>query len=340
MTRLLFIFALIIGLVFWGCGEQPEADGNGNGAEDTGEITDSGDETGDSGEEPVDRGDDTVTSMAFDLETPDLAVGQWIEYGVDEMTEIITFSVVDTEMNQGTECYWIQISGPGFVGQVLVDPAGLDVAMEDYQDQFGEFVVDPAAYIRENMSDAQGMANMFGNEESIDMALTFIKAIRIIKFEQQGMIMAIDLVGVPEFLEGMMDDPAFQEQFQQGFMQGFDDEGGQEGLNEIIAELDNMEFDFTETTEILPSGDEIDGIEFSIRHPEGEIVAVISNELPLIPLAYASVTGFEDNESHSIQVRGFGFSGAENLLPGEAAQTIPAMMFLQGMEQQMSGGMN
>jgi len=341
MTRLLFILTLIIGLAFWGCGEQPEADG-GDGGTDTGEVTDTGQEPGDGDvEEPGDGGADTGStgSADFAMETPDLAVGQWIEYGADDMEETITFAVVDTEMNQGTECYWVQISGPGFVGQILVDPAGLKVAFEGYNEEFAAFAADPSGYIRENMSDAQGMANMFGDEESMDIALDLIRAIRVIKFEQQGMVMAIDLAGVPEFLEGMMEDPAFQEQFQQGFMEGFNAEGGQEGLNEIMDELDSMDFGFEETTEVLPGGQEIDGMEFTISHPEGEIVAVISDELPLVPLAYAGITGFEDGESHSIQVRGFGFSGAENLLPGPADQTIPAMMFLQGMENQM-GGMN
>ena len=150
------------------------------------------------------------------------------------------------------------------------------------------------------------------------------------------MVMAIDLAGVPEFLEEMMDDPAFQEQFQQGFTQGSEGEGGQEGLDEIMAELDDMQFGFTDT-DVDVAGNRIHGLEFTIEHPEGVVEAVLSSELPIVPLAYAEVTSLEDNETHFVEVRDYGFSGAENLLPGEPAQTLPAMMFLQGMQQQMGG---
>ena len=336
MTKLLFVLVMIIGMVLSGCGEQPgTADEGDSQGTDAGEVT--ADESGDS--DVVDReADDSEESGAasaiLDLETPDLAVGQWIEYGVDDIQETVTLSVVATEQNQGTECYWVQVSGADFVAQILIDPSGLNVALEGYEETLDEFITDPAAYIRENMADAEGMADVFGNEESMDMALDFIRAIRMIKFDQQGMIMAIDLQGVPEFLEEMMEDPSFKDQFQQGFAEGFTEEGGQEGLNEFLSELDNMEFAATET-EVEAGGQTVKGLEFSIIHPEGEIVAVISSELPLIPLAYAGVVGFEDNESHSIQVRGFGFDGAENLMPGEPAQVIPAMMFLQGMTAQM-----
>lgn len=330
MMRLLFVLVMIIGLAFSGCGEQPEADGGGDSeGGDTGEVA-GGDDAGD-------EGGSEAASAILDLETPELAVGQWIEYGADDIQQTLIISVVATEENQGTECYWVQLSTDDFTAQILVDPIGLDVAFEGYEEKFGEFMVDPAAYISENMSDATGMADMFGNDESMNMALDFIRAIRMVKFEQQGMVMAIDLAGVPDFLEGMMDDPAFKEQFQQGFAEGFSEEGGPEGLDEVLSELDNMDFDMTET-EVNAGGQTVKGMEFSIFHPKGELVAVISSELPLVPLAYASVVSLEDDESHFIQVRGFGFEGAENLLPGEPTQTIPAMMFLQGMDQQMGAG--
>jgi len=341
MSKLLFIVVMVIGLAFFGCGEQAEeADGGDNG--DNGEVIDdsNGDDSVDNdGDDPVDDAgnddadDQDIASIAgFDLDTPELAVGQWIEYGADEINETVTLSVVGSEVNQGTECYWVQISGDAFVAQMLVDAEGLEDAMDGYEDQFGTFAADPAAYIRDNMSDAGGMADLFGNEESMDMAIDLISAIRIVKFEQQGMIMAVDLAGVPEFLEEMMDDPEFQEQFTQGFEQGFNAEGGQEGLDTIIDELDRMQFNMNETT-VDVAGNSMRGMEFSITHPEGEMEAVLSSELPLVPLAYAEVSG--DGETHFIEVRGYGFSGAEDLLPGEPAQTIQAMMFLQGMQQQM-----
>jgi len=327
MSRLFLLAMMIIGLGLFGCGEQAGEAGNGeaDGDADGGEvIEDNGGDTGDSGQSGTDGG--------FDFSTPELAVGQWIEFGADQMSQTVTISVVDSETNQGTECYWVQISTEGFVGQVLVDPEGLEEAMAGYEEQFGEFSADPAAYIRGNMADASGMANMFGNEESMEMALQFIRSIRMVKFENQDMVMAIDLVGVPEWLEGMIQDPAFQEQFQQGFVQGFNAEGGQQGLNTIMEELDSIDFDFRETDAEV-AGNRIEGMEMSMVHPEGTISVMLSSELPIIPLAYAEVS--DAGENHFVEVRGYGFSGAENLLPGPPAQTIQAMMFLQGMEQQM-----
>ncbi|MBN2586886.1 MAG: hypothetical protein JXR55_06305 [Candidatus Fermentibacteraceae bacterium] len=322
---------MIIGLAFFGCGEQAEEVGNGDGADggSTGDVTeDGGEHAGGTGGD----GGERVAVQGFDFETADLEVGQWIEFGADNLPQTVKISVVGTEMNQGTECYWIQISTADFVGQVLVDAEGLETAMADYEDQFGEFAADPAAYIRENMSDATGMANMFGNEESMSMAIEFVRALRMVKFEQQGMVMAVDLAGVADWLEDMMQDPAFQDQFQQGFAQGFNAEGGQEGLDTIISELDNIDFTFEET-EVDVAGDNMRGLEFGIAHPEGSVSVVLTSELPILPLAYAEISG--DGENHYVEVRGYGFSGAQDLLPGAPAQTIQAMMFLQGMEQQM-----
>ena len=353
MKKLLLIAVMILSLAIFGCGEQAEEGGNGGG--DNGEVmddggdsgnggdshdADSGENGGDDAEEPEDRdsdeGEERGNVSGFDFETPEMEVGQWIEYGADGMPQILQLAVVGTEMNQGDECYWVQISMDDFVGQVLVDAEGLEQAMETYEDQFGEFTADPETYIRENMAGADGMADMFGSDENMDMAIEFIKAVRMVKFQQQGMVMAVDLAGVPEWLEEMMGDPAFQENFQQGFTQGFNAEGGQEGLDTIMEELDNMNFNF-EMTEVDVAGSTVSGMEFSISHPEGSMEAVISSELPILPLAYAEVTG--DGETHYVNVRGFGFDGAENLLPGEPAQTIQAMMMLQGMQQQMGSGM-
>lgn len=337
MSRLFLVLAMIIGLAFLGCGEQADEAGNGVDGDNGDVVTDgNGDDSTDgdvNGHDTDEVHDDDIAAISgFDMDTPDMAVGQWIEYGADNMPETLTLSVVGSEMNQGTECYWVQISVSGFVAQMLIDADGMDEAMEGYEDQFGTFAADPAAYIRENMSDVTGMADMFGNEENMEMALEFISAIRIVKFEQQDMIMAIDLIGVPEFLEEVMEDPAFQEQFQQGFEQGFNADGGQEDLDEIMAELDNLQFSMSETT-VDVAGSRVDGVEFSVVHPEGQAEAVISSELPLVPIAFASVTS--DGETHFIEVKGYGFSGAEDLLPGAPAQTVQAMMFLEGMMSQM-----
>jgi hypothetical protein len=317
---------MVIGLAFFGCGEQADQAGNGGDNGETVSDSNGDDAHGDDGDHEV------VSIEGFDLDNPEMAVGQWIEYSADDLGETLTISVVGTETNQGTECYWVQISTTDFVAQLLVDAEGMENAMGDYKDQFGTFVADPAAYIRENVSDAGNMAEMFGSEENMDMAIELIGAIRIVKYDQQGMVMAIDLAGVPEFLEEMMDDPAFKEQFQQGFTQGFEAESGQEDLDKFMDELDNMQFSMNETS-VDVAGSTIQGMEFTIVHPEGEAEAVLSSELPLIPIAYAKVSS--DGETHFVEVKGYGFSGAENLLPGEPAQTIQAMMFLQGMQSQM-----
>jgi len=349
MSKILFILVMIMGLAVFGCGEQPDqsadtaADSGDAGVDADSHESGSGD-TEDSGDRTearvVDedssdrRGDRTAVAGTFDLSTPELSVGQWIEFGADDLRETVTISVVGTEVNQGDECLWVQLSGPDFVAQILMDPSGLDIAMEGYQEQMDVFFADPAAYIRDNMADAEGMAGMMSNEDGMEMALEFVKAIRMVKFDQGGMAMAIDMTGVPEFLEEMMSDPSFQDTFQEGFMQGFNEEQGQEGLDEIMTELDNMDFAF-EAASVEAGGSQVEGIEFSLNHPDVEVTVVFSSELPIIPLAYASFFSAEDNESHTVEVRGFGFSGAENLMPGEPAQVIPAMMFLQGMTQQM-----
>jgi len=332
MSKLLFIVVMVIGLAFFGCGEQADqADNGGDSGEAVSHDVNNGEDSG----ETVSHGDTeshgTAGSMDFDLNTPEMAVGQWIEYGADTYSGTLTISVVGTEINQGTECYWVQLEASDFVAQLLVDPAGIENAMGDYKDQFGTFVADPAGYIRENMSDSGNMADMFGSSENINMAIELISAIRMVKYDQQGQIMAIDLAGVPEFLTNLMQDPSIQEQFKQGFEQGFNSGDGQENLDTIISELDNMQFNMNET-DVDVAGNTLHGMEFSIVHPEGEAKVVISSELPLIPLAYAEITG--DGETFSIEVRGYSFSGAENLLPGEPAQTLPALMFLQGMQQQ------
>lgn len=347
MSRIFLISMMLLGIAFFGCGDQAEEGATGETMEDgNGEAVDGGDgeviEEGD-GEDTGDLSDEggpqegRIAAMgAFDLTTPAMAVGQWIEFGADNMPQTLRISVVGSEVNRGTDCYWVQLSVDDFVGQLLVDPEGIELAMAGYEEQFGDFAADPVSYIRDNMSDAEGMANLMGSGENMETALELVRAVRMVKFEQQGTVMAVDLAGVADWLEEMMQEPAFQEQFQQGFTQGFDAEGGQEGLNTIMEELENVDFGFSET-DMDVAGQNLSGMELIVEHPDGSLRAVISPELPLVPLAYAEASG--DGETHFVEVRGFGFSGAQDLLPGAPAQTIQAMMFLQGMEQQM-GGMN
>ncbi len=269
-----------------------------------------------------------LVSLSWVVEIPEMAIGQWIEYGANNLSETLTISVVSSETNQGTECYWIQISVTDFVGQILVDPESMKTAMESYEQQLGAFVADPEAYIRNNMHDTSSTSNLFFNEESMYIVFKFISAVRMIKFEQQGQLMAIDFAGVPEFLEEIMSDSLFKKQLQQTLTQSFNAEGGQEGLDTIIAELENMQFSMIET-DVDVAGTSISSVEFSIVHPEVKVEVVLSSELPLIPFAYGGFAG--PGGTSFIEVRGYGFSGTENLLPGEPAQIIQGMMILQGM---------
>lgn len=323
MPRLYLVLVLVLGLFLFGCGEQPEQGAGGEAGEAGGEVTEPGDEPGEGGS----TGGEISGGEGIGLDSPDLEVGQWIAYGVDDEPQEVTFGVLSSETFEGTECLWIQIDWGESAAQMLVDPAVLSEAFDSYSMVAETFLEDPAQYIRDNMGDTAGMSAMFTNEENMENALEFISAFKMLKFDQGGgQILALDLSGVPDALETMMEDPNFSQSFEQGFESGMAQ--GEADMDEILAEIDRIDFGW-DPTEMDVQGTAVHGYEFSMIHPEGGIEVVISDELPVIPLAYAKVTETESGEEHFLEVRGFGFDGVENKLPGEPVQTMDAAMFLQ-----------
>ena len=107
MSRFLMILVLVLGLAVFGCGEQAsDANGDGDQTEDvtsdTGDTGDTGD-TSDTGDVPVGLSSD------IDFQCPELAVGQWVEYGVSDETGKAIISVVAEEEFDGVNCLWVQI---------------------------------------------------------------------------------------------------------------------------------------------------------------------------------------------------------------------------------------
>jgi hypothetical protein len=321
MYRFMAILGLVFAVVLFGCGEPAQE--AGSGTHGSGDVTDndSGDvdveDTGD-----IDTGDSgTALTGDFDFETPDLAVGQWVTYGVSDETGTVTLSVVGEENFEGADCLWLQLEGDDFVAQVLVDPAGLETAMAGYQDEFGRFLADPADYLRTQVGSGD-MGSMLMNEENIDKSMSFIRALKMVKFDNDGMVMALDLTGVADMLEPYLSDPGMLES-------GLGiPETGQPDMEEFIAELDNITFSSGETV-IMIAGNSLDAWQFSMSHPEGEIVFTLSDDIPILPIASISVAGNNQGESGSLLVTDFGFSGAVSRL-GDPVQVIDASLFLQG----------
>lgn len=322
MPRLYLVLVMVLGLFLFGCGEQPEQGAGGEAGEAGGEVTESG-EGGPGGGELSGGGG------GIGLDAPELEVGQWITYGVDDEPQEVTFGVLSSETFEGTECLWIQIDWGESAAQMLVDPAVLSEAFDSYSMVAETFLEDPAQYIRDNMGEAGDMSAMFTSEENMENALEFISAFKMIRVDQGGgQILALDLSGVPDALETMMEDPNFSQSFEQGFQSGMAE--GEADIDEIMAELDRIDFGW-DPAEVDVQGTSVAGYQFSMVHPDGGVEVVISDELPVMPLAHAKVTDNQSGEEHVLEVRGFGFDGVEDKLPGEAVQTMDAAMFLQMM---------
>jgi len=324
MYRFIAILGLVFAVVLFGCGEPSQE--AGTDTHETGEATDvTGDDTGDvdvEDNEDIDT-DDNEMALAgdFDFETPDLAVGQWVTYGVSNETGTVTLSVVGEENFEGVDCLWLQFEGDDFVAQILVDPAGLETAMAGYQDEFGRFLADPADYLRTQVGSGD-MGSMLMSEENVDKSMSFIRALKMVKFDNDGMVLALDLTGVADMIEPYLSDP---EMLTSGL--GIP-ETGQPDMEGFIAELDNITFSAGET-DVMIGGNTLDAWQFSMSHPEGEIVFTLSDDIPILPIASISVAGTGEGDSGSLFVVDFGYSGAVSKL-GDPAQVIDASLFLQG----------
>lgn len=343
MRRTALILLMALAIVLFGCGQEqggegePEEAGEAVEGQTTEGETEEGEESGGTEEGGEDEGDE-VESVASEIFTsPELEVGQWITYGVDQEAGELTIGVLSEEAFEGTSCLWIQFSTPEGAAQLLVDPDALETAMNSYTGEATEFFGDPQAYITENMPEGD-MSAMFAASENRQKFLDLIGALKMLRIDQGGgNILALDLSGVPEAIAPLMEDSAMQEQFQTGMAQG-----DAPNMEEVMAELDRMSFEAGET-EVEVSGEMLSGNRFFISHPEGEAEVIFSSELPIIPLAYARVETVDEGEEHYIEARGFGTDGVENLLPGEPVQTMDAAMFIQmaasqGGQMQQQGG--
>ena len=313
MTKITVMLAVLLAVFAFGCagqGDPAPVDGNG-------ETTENG--------EAIEAGNDSSSdevSVSYEFTAPE--VGQWIAYSVDGAEGGFKLSIVAEEDYQGGPCLWYQIEIDGeAVAQVLVDPSIVEELVAVSGVYMDEFIADPAAYIRDNLPEDGSFMN---NEDAVENMMLFLRAIKQVKLMQGEQLMLLDMAGVPELVEQMIaDNPEMLEQSMQ-----FDAEDSE--LEEFMTKLENAEFSMEE---IEDNG--LDCIQYTMSHPEeGSMVAIISMELPILPIMQASaVPNDPEDEGGMISVTGFGYDGAENLMTQAPDQTMPVAMMLQGMASQM-----
>jgi hypothetical protein len=304
MTAL--IIALILAIFAFGCGEE----GNDPApAGDSGDTTDTGDDNGTTGDADV---------ADFNYTAPE--VGQWIAYGVEGEEGEFKLSIVAEE--EGCLWYQIEVNGEA-VAQVLIDQALLGQLIELSGAKMDEFVADPVAFMEANMPED---GNVMSNPEYIDNMMLFLESVKKVKINDGSQLMLLDMAGVPELLEQMLTDnpDLLNQNMQMGPEQTAE-------MEEFMAELEQATF----TSEVV----EIEGLNctrfIAVHEEQGTIEAVVSSELPIVPLFEARVTPNDpEEEGGVIIVTGYGFEGAENLMTGEPDQIIPVAMMLQGMASQ------
>lgn len=274
-------------------------------------------------------------ACVIDFQPRDLAVGQWISYGVDQNPAEVTFSVVAREAVAGTDCFWIQIEAGGNALQILIDPVLLGEAMDKASEAANEFLADPAAYVQTNVP---GTPQQFlTTEDNLQNFMTFVSAVKMVKMSENGTIMAYDLTNVPATLQPVLQDPDFLARLQAGFtvnMQGADAAGMTDSLARKLSEY---EFDAENTTMNI-AGATLEGSSFTITGTDRNAEVFFSSELPIFPLAFATATD-STGATHSISVRGYGDEGAENLVPGAPAQTVDIAPMIQMLITQMQSQM-
>jgi len=308
MNRIALMLALVLAIFSFGCGEQGE---NPAPAEDGGDATanDGGDVT-----------DNSNDGDALDFEYTAPEVGQWIAYGVEGEEGEFKLSIVAEEEG----CLWYQIEVDGeAVAQVLVDPALLDELIAMSSENMNEFLADPVAFIEENIPEN---GNIMENQDNLDNMMVALRSIKKVKINDGTQLMLLDMAGVPELVEQMLaENPDLLGQGMQM------DTGDEEEMQEFLAQLEQAEF----TAEEI----EMEGLacmKFTATHPdEGTLEAVISTELPILPLMEArAIPNDPEEEGGVVMVTGFGYEGALNLMTGEPDQVIPVAMMLQGMASQ------
>lgn len=310
MTKIAMMLAILLAVFAFGCGDQGDpavADENGETSEGNG-ADNSSDQNG--------------AISGFELAAPE--VGQWIAYGVEGEDGEFKLSIVAEEDYEEVACLWYQIEVDGeAVAQILVDPAIVSELIDISNVHMEEFIADPVVYIQENMPED---GSLMGNEEAMENMMLSLRAIKQVKINDGNQLMLLDMAGVPELVEQMIaDNPEMLEQSMQ-----IDAEDSE--MEEFLTQLESAEFSMEEV--------EVDGVDcmaFTMSHPdEGSMVAVISSELPILPLMEATVTPNDpEEEGGMVFVTGYGFHDAENLMNGTPDQVIPLAMMLQGFASQM-----
>jgi hypothetical protein len=309
MSRLLLVLLAALAMAVVGCGQKPGEDGANA---DSTVVA------------------DTTAAQSSDeiaLEIAPLAVGQWVSYKVDTLSENVTLSVVAEEQFQGANCMWIQIEAPeGTMAQILVDPALMSAAFEQFGAVTNEVLADPQAYYATHNPDPQ---QMFSDTENVQKFMDFLSAIKIIKVMQNNAVVAYDISGVPAVLQPVLSDTAFMSQLTGGMTM----EMQTPGSDSLQTLLNEVEFAIAEGQANL-GGSNVTGQVITMTHPKGIMEILLSDDLPIIPLAYVRITETETGETRSVEVSGFGMQGAENKMPGAAVQTMDMAPMVQMMIQQ------
>jgi hypothetical protein len=308
MSRLLLVLLAALAIAVVGCGQKPGEDGTN--ADSTAVV----DTT-------------AVQTTGITLECPALAVGQWVSYKVDTLSENVTLSVVAEEQFQGANCMWIQIEAPeGTLAQILVDPALLGTACEQFGAVTNEMLADPQAYFAIHSPDPQ---QMFNDPENTQKFMDFLSAIKVIKLMQNNAIVAYDISGVPAVLQPVLSDTAFMSQLTSGMNVQMQTSGS----DSLQALLDEFEFAVADGQASIGESN-VTGRVITMTHPKGVMEILLSDDLPILPVAYVRITETESAETRSVEVSGFGMQGAENKLPGAAVQTMDMAPMVQMMIQQ------
>jgi hypothetical protein len=327
LFRRTMIITLLFGvtLLFPGCGEDPApvATEEGNGEAVTQEEPVTGDADAVLGE----ASEDFVAVMD---EMPEAAPGQWISFASDNAEGEFSIAILRSEDVAGVTCLWYQISVEDVVFQILLDQAMFDTLKDEMQVFMTEMGSDPTAWLQENFADGN-TSQLFMPEDDPERMLTFVRSIKMLRIKSEDEIIAIDMTGVPEMVESMI--AQNPDMFDQAGAQITADSDS--SFQEFFTRVQEAEFvlDFEDVT---VANETMGCLTLTITHPdEGTISLAFSSELPIFPLAEASADPIDpESEGGHIYVSGFGFDGAEDLIPGPATQTIPAAMMLQGLMQQ------
>ncbi len=318
---------LALSAVLWiaGCGDEPvpaaPADPASGGVSAAGESV--------SGNADLVLGEASEDFMAVIEGMPAPAPGQWISYGGDTFEDEISVAVIASRDVQGSACLWYQFSMADNVIQVLVDQAMLDSLKGEMLGFVREVGDDPSAWLQTCL-DSGTLPTIFVSENEPERILALIRALKMVRVRNEGRIMALDMTGVPELVERMIaENPELFNRDTSGLNAEPDPE-----FQEFMAQVQEAEF-FLDHGVTPVGGRNLNCVTLSVVHPdEGVISLVLSGGLPIFPLAEISAEPMDPTEEGgAIYVTGFGFDGAEDLMPGDADQTVPAVMLLQSIVQ-------